>query len=194
MEIISTAAQDVADTIDPLRGVESLLVTLGEDPTRDGLRDTPKRVVKAYKEMTRGYQQDPKEILSRCFDIDTDELVILKNIEFSSLCEHHLLPFVGTATVGYIPAGKVVGISKLARLVDCFANRLQVQERLTRQIAAALIEVLQPAGVAVLVDAHHQCMGCRGVKRPRASMITSCMLGRFREDPKARAEFLSLIK
>lgn len=178
-------------------GAEDLVIRLlqyiEEDPTRDGLRETPKRVLKAWKDLTVGYQQDPKEILNRCFEQPHDELVILRGIEFHSTCEHHLLPFYGTAAVGYIPSKKVVGISKLARLVDCFARRLQIQERLTSQIAQAITAFLQPMGVGVVIKAKHSCMGCRGVMKPDSDMITSVTTGALRDDPRARAEFLSLV-
>lgn len=178
-------------------GAEDIVVRLlqfvGEDPTREGLVDTPKRVLKAFKEMTSGYAESPKEILSTVFSERCDELVLLKDIRFHSLCEHHLLPFSGRAHVGYIPKHSVVGLSKLARLVFCFAKRLQVQERLTREIAFAIEEVLSPLGVAVVIEAAHQCMACRGVKVQGSEMVTSAMLGAFREQASARAEFLALI-
>jgi len=177
-------------------GITNLLLLLGEDPTRDGLKDTPKRVIKALQEMTSGYQEDPAEILSRQFDVQYDELVVCKDISFVSLCEHHMLPFTGTAAVGYIQkeGGKVVGLSKLARLVLCFAKRFQVQERLTQQIALALMEHLQCEGCGVLINAAHSCMSCRGVMQPNSKMVTSSLLGVFREDPKVRSEFLSLVR
>lgn len=171
--------------------VVSLLRMIGEDPARDGLLETPRRVVKALREMTAGYAEQPAEILSRTFEESSDELIVLRGIEFHSTCEHHLLPFHGTASVGYLP-GKVVGISKLARLVNCFARRLQIQERLTRQIADAVSEHLEARGAAVVVKAHHLCMGCRGVKLAGTEMITSAMLGTLREDAVTRGEFLRL--
>jgi len=178
-------------------GAEDLVVRLlqyiGEDPTRDGLLETPKRVLKAWKELTAGYQQDPRVILNKSFEQPHDELILLRGIEFHSTCEHHLLPFYGTAAVGYIPTTSVVGISKLARLVDCFARRLQIQERLTKQIADAITEVLNPVGVGVVIKAKHSCMGCRGVMKPDSDMITSVMLGMLRDNSAARAEFLSLV-
>lgn len=175
--------------------VRRFLKAIGEDPTREGLLDTPKRVVKSWKELYAGYKQDPKAILSTVFeDGSCDEMVILKDIEFSSTCEHHCLPFIGKAHVAYLPAGKVVGLSKLARLVDCYAKRLQIQEKLTSQIAHAIDEHLAPNGVAVIVEAHHQCMSCRGIGKKNTTMVTSSMLGQFREDPAVRAEFLSLVK
>lgn len=171
--------------------VVSLLEFIGEDATRDGLLDTPRRVVEAFREMTSGYQDDPAEILSRCFDEQSDELIVLRGIDFYSTCEHHLLPFYGTACVGYLP-GKVVGISKLARLVHCYARRLQIQERLTRQIADAVAEHLNARGVGVVIQAHHLCMGCRGVRQPGTELVTSSMLGTLRSDAVTRAEFFRL--
>jgi len=171
--------------------VVSLLRMIGEDPTRDGLRDTPRRVVQALLEMTAGTREEPSEILSTTFEESSDELIVLRGIEFHSTCEHHLLPFYGTASIGYLP-GDVVGISKLARLVHCFARRLQIQERLTRQIASAVSEHLNARGVAVVVRAHHLCMGCRGVRLPSTELVTSAMLGALRDDAVTRAEFLRL--
>ena len=171
--------------------VETLLRWVGEDPERDGLVDTPARVAKALKEMTSGYLEDPAEILSRTFEETSDEMVILRGITFQSTCEHHLLPFLGTATVGYLP-GKVVGISKLARLVNCFARRLQIQERMTRQIADAVEKHLEARGVAVVIKAQHLCMACRGVRQMESEMVTSAMLGTLRTDATSRAEFLRL--
>lgn len=173
--------------------VRRQLEFIGEDPNRDGLRDTPDRVLRALTEMTCGYQQDPKEILSRTFSEPYDEMIILRDIEFVSLCEHHMLTFAGHVNVGYIP-GKVVGISKLARLVDCFSRRLQIQERMTHQIATAIREHLDAPGVAVTVEARHSCMACRGIRKANASMVTSAMLGLFRDRPEARAEFLGLCR
>jgi len=173
--------------------VVDLLRFIGEDPARDGLADTPDRVIRAWREMTAGYDQDPAEILGRTFDEPSDELIVLSGVAFHSVCEHHLLPFQGTACVGYLP-GKVVGISKLARLVDCFARRLQIQERVTRQIAEAIMLHLDARGAAVIVRAHHLCMGCRGVRQPGADMITSSMAGSLRTDATTRSEFLRLCK
>ena len=175
------------------KAVATLLRFIGEEPERDGLRDTPARVVKAWREMTAGYAEDPAEILSRTFDESSDELVILRGISFYSTCEHHLLPFYGQAVVGYLP-GKVVGISKLARLVECFAKRLQVQERMTRQIAEAVETHLEARGVGVVLRAHHLCMGCRGVRQEETEMVTSSMLGTLRTDATSRAEFLKLCR
>ena len=171
--------------------VTRLLRFIGEDPGRDGLVDTPSRVVRAWREMTAGYQEDPAEILSRTFEETSDELVVLRGVSFYSTCEHHMLPFYGTAAVGYLP-GKVVGISKLARLVHCFARRLQIQERLTRQIADAVAEHLGARGTGVVITAHHLCMGCRGVRQAGTEMVTSSMLGTLRNDPVSRSEFLRL--
>lgn len=178
-----------------LGAVIDILIAIGEDPEREGLKDTPKRVVKSWGELYAGYKQDPAEILSTVFeDGACDEMVILKGIEFSSMCEHHMLPFIGVAHVGYLPKGKVVGLSKLARLVDCFAKRLQIQEKMTQQIAKAIQTHLNPKGVGVVIEAHHQCMSCRGVKKQGTTMVTSAMLGKFRARSEVRAEFLSLIK
>ncbi len=173
--------------------VVSLLRMIGEDPSRDGLAETPRRVVRALREMTAGYDEDPAEILSRTFDETSDELIVLRDIEFYSTCEHHLLPFHGTASVGYLP-GSVVGISKLARLVHCFARRLQIQERMTRQIAGAIEQHLGARGTGVVVRARHLCMGCRGVRQPGSEMVTSAMLGVLRADAAARSEFMALCR
>ena len=175
--------------------VRTLLRFLGEDPEREGLRDTPLRVVRALAEMTEGYNQDPAAILSRTFDEKHDQMVVLRGIEFNSLCEHHLLIFTGTATVGYIPGreGQVVGISKLARLVQVYARRLQIQERMTECIARDIEWYLQAEGVGVVIKAKHLCMACRGVRQASAEMVTSCMLGSLRVQPEARAELLSLL-
>jgi GTP cyclohydrolase I len=171
--------------------VSTLLRFIGEDIDRDGLRDTPARVVKTWREMTSGYAEDPAEILSRTFEESSDEMIILRGISFYSTCEHHLLPFYGEAVVGYLP-GKVVGISKLARLVECFAKRLQIQERMTRQIAESIEKYLEARGVAVVLRAHHLCMGCRGVRQEETEMVTSSMLGTLRTDATSRSEFLKL--
>ena len=180
----------------PEDSVREVLRSIGENPDRDGLRDTPKRYIKALKEMTAGYRMLPEKILERVFAEDCDQVIVLKGIRFTSMCEHHLLPFVGVADVAYLPRGGagVVGLSKLARLVECFARRLQIQERMTSQIADALVEHLDPRGVAVIVKAKHSCMSCRGVLQPDSEMITSSMLGMFRDNPEARAELLLLLK
>jgi len=179
--------------VDAADAVAILLRFIGEDPARDGLAGTPDRVVRAWREMTAGYAEDAGEILSRTFEETSDELVILAGISFYSTCEHHLLPFYGTASVGYLP-GKVVGISKLARLVQCFARRLQIQERMTKQIATAIAEHLDARGVGVVIKAHHLCMGCRGTRQPATQMVTSSMLGTLRNDAVSRSEFLRLIE
>jgi GTP cyclohydrolase I len=181
--------------MDGERLVREMLYEIGEDPTREGLLETPKRVVKSWRELYAGYQLNPAQILSTVFeDGACDEVVILKGIPFSSMCEHHMLPFIGTAHVGYLPAGKVVGLSKLARLTDCFSQRLQIQEKMTAQIADAIEEHLKPRGTAVVIEAHHQCMSCRGIKKLGTVMVTSAMRGVFREDAAARAEVLSLMR
>jgi len=172
--------------------VVRLLEYIGEDPNREGLKETPDRVLRAWKELTVGYQQDPKEILSKRFTAKYDQMVVVRGIRFTSICEHHLLPFTGTVTVGYIPNDQVVGLSKLARLVLCFAHRLQIQEQMTTQIAEAIQKELNPAGVGVIITAKHSCMGCRGVKQPDADMVTSAMLGDLRVNDAARAEFMGL--
>ena len=172
-----------------------ILIGLGEDPEREGLLDTPKRAAKAMQYLCHGYDQNLDEIVNGAlFASDNDEMVILKDIELYSLCEHHLLPFIGKAHVAYIPTGKVLGLSKLARIVDMYARRLQIQENLTRQIADAIQQVTQAAGVAVVIEAKHMCMMMRGVEKQNSSMITSVMLGEFRENAATRSEFLSLIK
>lgn len=178
-----------------LEAVKTLILWAGDDPKREGLIDTPKRVVKAYKEFFSGYEEDPEEILSRTFEEveGYDDAVIVRNIRVESHCEHHMVPIVGVAHIGYIPKKRVVGISKLARLVDLFGKRLQTQETMTAQIADTIDKVLQPKGVAVVIDANHQCMSTRGVHKTESSTITSRMLGTFRSDSKAREEFISLI-
>lgn len=178
---------------DPTDAVVRLLEHIGEDPTRDGLLDTPRRVVKAWRELTVGYTMDPAEILATTFDVTCDEMITVRRVPFSSLCEHHILPFHGHATVAYIPSpgGRIVGLSKLARLVDCYARRLQVQERLTAQIADAIDEHLQPIGVGVIVTASHTCMSMRGIGKP-GEMVTSKLTGALRNDAAARAEFMHL--
>ncbi|TVQ80476.1 MAG: GTP cyclohydrolase I FolE [Bradymonadales bacterium] len=168
--------------------VKDLLEFLGENPDREGLLQTPQRVARSLRELTDGYRQNPAEILSTTFEEACDELVVVRDIEFWSLCEHHLLPFHGRATIGYLPNQKIVGLSKLGRVVHCFSRRLQVQEKLTQQIAHSIMEHLKPHGVGVILRATHQCMAMRGVKTP-AEMVTSCLLGQFR-DPTTRAEFL----
>lgn len=177
------------------RAVRTLLRFVGEDPDREGLIDTPSRVVRAYEEFCAGYDEDPLDFLSRTFEETDgyDEIVVLRDIRVVSHCEHHILPIVGRAHIGYLPNNRVIGISKLARVVDAYARRLQVQEKLTAQIANAIEEVLKPRGVGVVVDASHQCMTTRGVHKPGVTMITSRMLGSFRDDPMTRREFLNMI-
>jgi GTP cyclohydrolase I len=175
--------------------IETLLVELGEDPERQGLKATPARVSKALRQLTDGYGVKPEDVIAGAvFDQDYDEMVLVKDIPFYSLCEHHMLPFFGRCHVGYLPKGKVVGLSKIPRLVGIFAHRLQLQERLTNDIAEALNSTLLPKGVAVVVEARHLCMEMRGVEKPGGQMITSCMLGTFRRDPRTRAEFLDLVR
>jgi GTP cyclohydrolase I len=170
-----------------------LLIGVGEDPSRDGLLDTPVRVRKSMEALTEGYRLDPREVVGNAlFEVEYDELVLVRDIEIYSLCEHHLLPFFGKAHVGYVPRGRVVGLSKLPRLIDVFARRLQVQERLTRQIAACVQEILNPAGVGVVIEASHLCMMMRGVEKQQSTTRTSTLLGQLRDDDRARAEFLSL--
>ncbi len=188
------ALADETDLPRAQAAVRELLAAMGEDPDRDGLRDTPARVARAYAEMLAGMRQDPQEILARRFLIDHDEMVLVRDIEVFSLCEHHLLPFHGVAHVGYIPVkgGSVTGLSKIARLVDCFARRLQVQERLTGQIADALVTHLEARGAVVVIEAEHLCMSMRGVKKPGSRTITSAVRGALR-DPATRAEAMSLV-
>jgi len=175
-------------------GVHALLAEIGEDPTREGLAGTPERVRRMYDELTAGYHVDPDALLNgACFNVDYDEMVVVRDIEFFSLCEHHLLPFIGHAHVGYLPRGRVVGLSKIPRIVDMFAKRLQIQERLTVQVAEFLMERLEPKGVACVVEATHLCTMMRGVKKQEATMVTSSMTGTFRRDARTRAEFMGLI-
>jgi GTP cyclohydrolase IA len=175
--------------------VRVLLAWAGDDPTREGLVGTPGRVARAYEEFFRGYAEDPVELLQRTFaEVEGyDEIVVLKDIRFESHCEHHLAPIIGKAHVAYLPSNRVVGISKLARLVEVYAKRLQIQEKMTAQIANTLDEVLKPRGVAVVIEAAHQCMTTRGVHKPGVTMVTSRMLGAFRDDPSTRREFLAMI-
>jgi GTP cyclohydrolase I len=174
--------------------VKGILSEIGEDPNREGLKNTPDRVMRLYKEITSGYNEDPNEIINGAiYNIDYDEMVIVKDIEFYSLCEHHMLPFFGKAQIAYIPKKKVIGLSKIPRIVEVYARRLQVQERMTVQIANFLNETLKPKGVAVVVNGYHLCMAMRGIRKSDANMLTSSMLGAFRNDERTRAEFLSLI-
>jgi GTP cyclohydrolase I len=186
----------MSDPVDPMEPfVEAILKELGEEPGRDGLVKTPRRVARSLRFLTQGYQQDPREILNDAlFDVSYDEMVIMKDIEVYSLCEHHMLPFFGRAHVAYIPNGKVVGLSKIPRLVEMFGRRLQVQERLTSQIAETLEAVLKPKGVAVVLEAIHLCMMMRGVSQQNSFAITSSLRGEFESDPKTRSEFMNLLR
>ena len=173
----------------------TILEAIGEDQTRDGLVDTPNRAAKAMSYLTQGYNQTLEEVLNGAvFESDSDEMVIVRDIEMYSLCEHHLLPFIGKCHVAYLPRGKVIGLSKVARIVDMYARRLQIQESLTQQIANAILEVTDGIGVGVIVESQHMCMMMRGVQKQNSSMTTSAMLGRFRSDINTRNEFLSLIR
>jgi GTP cyclohydrolase I len=175
--------------------VRTLLRWAGEDPAREGLLDTPGRVARAYRDWFSGYREDPRDYLARTFKevAGYDELIVLRDIEFESHCEHHMAPIIGKVHVGYLPDGKVVGISKLARVVDAYARRFQVQEKMTAQIADCIADVLQPRGVGVVIEGAHECMTTRGVHKRGVSMVTSKMLGTFREDARTRAEFLQFI-
>ena len=175
--------------------VATLIRWAGDDPRREGLGDTPARVVRSYEEFFAGYHKDPEEILRTTFEETDgyDEMVVLKDITFESHCEHHMVPIIGKAYVAYLPDKRVVGISKLARVVEAYAKRLQIQEKMTAQIANAINDVLKPKGVAVVVEAEHQCMTTRGIEKPGVSMVTSTMLGAFRDDPSTRKEFLAFI-
>ena len=175
--------------------MKEILVRLGEDPAREGLLDTPTRVRKAYEFLTRGYNEDPEAMLKNAlFTVTYDEMVIVKDVEMFSLCEHHMLPFFGKVHVAYIPNGKVIGLSKIPRLIETFSRRLQIQERLTTQIAETIQKVIQPQGVGVVIEARHLCMMMRGVEKQHSAAVTSSMLGCFREEQETRTEFLSLIR
>ncbi|TNE39350.1 MAG: GTP cyclohydrolase I FolE [Sphingomonadales bacterium] len=193
-------AQKAAEARRPSRedaeaAVRTLIKYAGDDPAREGLQGTPDRVVRSYEEFFSGYFDNPAEILKRTFEEveGYDEMVLLKNIDFVSHCEHHMVPIIGKAHVAYLPKSRVVGISKLARVVDVFAHRLQIQEKMTAQIANTINEVLEPRGVAVVIEAVHECMTTRGVNKTDVSMMTSTLLGEFRDNPSTRAEFMSLI-
>ncbi len=182
--------------IDRVQGlVETILTEIGENPEREGLLKTPKRVAKAYEYLTSGYNKDIAKVLNGAiFTEDYDEMVLVRNIDFYSMCEHHMLPFFGKVHIAYIPDGKIVGLSKLPRIVDVFARRLQVQERMTKEIADTINEYLKPKGVAVVSEAYHMCMMMRGVEKQNSSTTSSSMVGVFKTDPKTRVEFLSLIR
>jgi GTP cyclohydrolase IA len=175
--------------------IETLLRWAGDDPAREGLRDTPARVARAFEEWFQGYNEDPEDYLKRTFEEveGYDEMIVLRDIRFESHCEHHLAPIIGKAHVAYLPTNRVVGISKLARVVEAYARRLQVQEKMNAQIANCIQKVLEPKGVAVVIEAQHQCMTTRGVHKPGVTMVTSTMLGAFRKDPMTRREFLTII-
>ncbi len=176
------------------KAVLQILKKIGEDPEREGLKDTPERISKMYDELTAGYRIDPHDVINDAiFHIKYDEMVVVKDIEFYSMCEHHMLPFFGKCNVAYIPSGKIVGLSKIPRIVEVFSRRLQVQERMTVQIADFLDEVLEPQGVAVVAEAYHLCVAMRGIKKAEASMTTSSMRGVFKRDERTRGEFLSFI-
>lgn len=175
--------------------IKKLLVEIGEDPEREGLKATPLRVAKSYQFLTRGYEQDINSVINNAiFHEEIDDMVIVKNIEFYSLCEHHMLPFFGKCHIGYIPKGKIFGVSKMARVVDVFSRRLQLQERLTRQIAKTLSDAISPDGIGVVMEAQHLCMLMRGIQKQNSMMVTSTMLGSFRDEIATREEFLNLIK
>jgi GTP cyclohydrolase I len=175
--------------------VATLLRWAGDDPTREGLRETPARVARAYEDWFSGYNEDPEDYMKRTFEEveGYDEMIVLRDIRFESHCEHHLAPIIGKAHVGYLPTNRVVGISKLARVVEAYARRLQVQEKMNAQIANTIQKILEPKGVAVVIEAQHQCMTTRGVHKPGVTMVTSTMLGAFRKDPLTRREFLTII-
>jgi GTP cyclohydrolase I len=175
------------------KAVREILTAVGEDLGRDGLKDTPARVARMYGELLAGMHEDPGVHLRSVFNENYDEIVLLRDIPFYSICEHHLMPFIGSAHVAYLPAGRILGVSKLARIVDCFARRLQTQERLTYQIADCLMSSLKPMGVAVVLEAAHSCMTIRGIKKPGSVMVTSAVRGLFRKDPRSRNEIMSLI-
>ncbi len=175
--------------------IKKLIVQMGEDPDRPGLVHTPVRVEKSLQFLTQGYKQDIKKLINNAiYEDDCDDMVIVKDIEFYSMCEHHMLPFYGKCHIGYIPNGKIFGVSKLARIVDCYARRLQLQERLTKQIAHTILDSIKPEGVGVVMEAQHMCMRMRGVEKQESLMVTSAMLGSFRKEQTTRMEFLQLIK
>ena len=197
METVGAEPQTLASPLteaDAREMVRKIIEYIGDDPARPGLLETPDRVLRSWKEIFSGYDCDPIAEHGKVFDEAYDQIVVLRGCEFTSLCEHHMLPFSGTVSIGYLADGKVIGLSKLARIADAYARRLQVQERLTNQIAHAVKEILDPKGVAVVVEASHSCMTMRGVSKQRARMTTSAMLGAFRESPAARAEMMALLR
>ena len=195
MSALSTSEIVSAASLSTQELYRELLVRIGEDPTRDGLVDTPERMEKSMAFLTRGYAMDVNTVLHEAlFDVNYDEMVIVKDIEFFSMCEHHLLPFFGKAHIAYVPNGKVIGLSKIPRVVDVFARRLQVQERLTTQIADAISDAISPQGVAVILEAQHLCMMMRGVEKQHSATVTSAMLGVFKTQQQTRNEFLSLVR
>jgi len=175
------------------KAVTEILLAIGEDPQREGIRATPQRVARMYTELLAGMHHDPKQHIGRVFTEKYDEIVLLRDVPFYSICEHHMMPFIGKAHVAYLPKGKVLGVSKLARIVDCFARRLQVQERLTGQIADFIMDNLEPKGVALVLEAAHSCMTIRGIKKPGSMMVTSALRGIFKKDPKSRHEVMTLM-
>jgi GTP cyclohydrolase I len=190
---MSSGNEIKVDTERIKKAVTEILTAVGEDVGREGIKGTPERVAAMYAELLDGMREDPRQHLRSVFTEDYDEIVLLRDIPFYSICEHHLMPFIGTAHVAYLPAGAVLGVSKLARVVDCFARRLQVQERLTDQIADFIMESLKPRGVAVVLEASHSCMTIRGIKKPGSVMVTSSLRGIFKRDPKSRNEVMSLM-
>lgn len=183
----------IVDTERIEKAVREILLAVGEDIEREGLKETPERVARMYTELLAGMQKDPKEHLRSVFKENYEEIVLLRGVPFYSICEHHLMPFIGQANVAYLPSGAILGISKLARIVDCFARRLQAQERLTYQIADFIMNNLKPQGVAVVLEASHSCMTIRGVKKPGSVMVTSALRGIFKRDPRSRNEVMSLM-
>ncbi len=175
------------------KAVVEILSAVGEDIEREGLKGTPKRVARMYAELLGGMKRDPKENLKSVFTENYDEIVLLRDVPFYSICEHHLMPFIGTANIAYLPSGKLLGVSKLARIVDCFAHQMQLQERLTSQIANFIMDNLRPKGVAVVLEAAHSCMTIRGIKKPGSTMVTSALRGIFKKDSRTRSEVMSLI-
>lgn len=178
----------------PTDNVRRLIEYIGDDPNREGLKETPNRVIRSYAELFSGYKKDPKDVMKVFEDGACDELVLLKDIEFCSMCEHHMIPFTGKAHIAYIPNGKVIGLSKLARILEIFTRRLQIQERIGQQVTECLMEYLQPKGAACVIEAKHLCMTCRGVGKQHSVMVTSSLTGSFKEDPRSRNEFFSMIR